>query len=307
MIAIVLGSLNMDLVTQVPRIPDKNETLMGKSFHTTPGGKGANQAVALSQLAIPTRFIGNVGNDDFGQQLIATIENSGLASDAIAITPTAPTGIALITVADSGDNQIIGIYGANHSLTPADLETRLCPYLSEAKFLLLQLEIPHPVAQRAAELAKAQGLTVLLDPAPIEGPVLSSLYPHIDFLLPNEVEASRLVEFPVTDEPTARQAATKLQSQGVKNVIIKLGSQGCLTATPTETFFTPAFSVEAIDSVACGDAFAAGLTAALSLGHDLKTAVRWGNAAGALTACKIGAMTALPDRATFDLFLTQHP
>jgi ribokinase len=307
MTAIVLGSLNMDLVTQVPRLPDKNETLMGTRFHTTPGGKGANQAVALHKLAVPTLLVGNVGTDDFGSQLLAHLKTFGLSSDHIHQTAAAPTGIALITTADTGDNQIIGIYGANHSLTQADLETRLLPLLQKAQFLLLQLEIPHDVARLAAQLAKTHGLTVLLDPAPIEGPVLQAFYPQIDFLLPNEVEASRLVEFPVTDETTARLAATKLQSQGVKTVIIKLGAKGCLTATPTETFFTPAFPVDAIDSVACGDAFAAGLTAALTQGHDLKTAVRWGNAAGALTATQPGAMTALPDRTTFNNFLAQHP
>lgn len=306
MTAIVLGSLNMDLVAQVPRLPDKNETLMGTSFHTTPGGKGANQAVALKRLHVPTTLIGNIGTDDFGTQLLAHLETFGLPTDSIHRVETS-TGVALITTAATGDNQIIGIYGANHSLTPDDLETRLLPLLPKAQFLLLQLEIPHKVACRAAELAKTHGLTVLLDPAPIEGPVLQDFYPHIDFLLPNEVEASRLVEFPVTDEPSARQAAAKLQSQGVKTVIIKLGSQGCLTASETETFFTPAFSVEAIDSVACGDAFAAGLTAALSEQYDLKTAVRWGNAAGALTALQPGAMAALPDRDRFNHFLAQHP
>jgi ribokinase len=306
MTAIVLGSLNMDLVTQVPRLPDKNETLMGTSFHTTPGGKGANQAVALTQLAVPTKLIGNIGPDDFGTQLLAHLKTFGLSTEAIHRTE-APTGVALITTAATGDNQIIGIYGANHSLTPDDLETRLLPLFPKAQFLLLQLEIPHAVARQAAELAKNHGLTVLLDPAPIEGPVLQDFYPHIDFLLPNEVEASRLVEFPVTDETSARLAATKLQTQGVKTVIIKLGAAGCLTASATETFFTPAFSVEAIDSVACGDAFAAGLTAALSEQYDLKTAVRWGNAAGALTALQPGAMTALPDRTTFNNFLAQHP
>ncbi|NJM49207.1 MAG: ribokinase [Alkalinema sp. RU_4_3] len=306
MTAIVLGSLNMDLVTQVPRLPEKGETLMGTSFHTTPGGKGANQAVALQRLAVPTTLIGNIGPDDFGTQLLAHLTTFGLSTEAIHRTETS-TGVALITTAATGDNQIIGIYGANHSLTERDLETRLLPHLKQAQFLLLQLEIPHEVARRAAQLAKTHGLTVLLDPAPIEGPVIADFYPHIDFLLPNEVEASRLVEFPVTDERSARLAAAKLQAQGVKTVIIKLGSQGCLTATPTETFFTPAFSVESIDSVACGDAFAAGLTAALTEGHDLKTAVRWGNAAGALTATQPGAMTALPDRTTFNNFLAQHP
>jgi ribokinase len=306
MTAIVLGSLNMDLVTQVPRLPEKGETLMGTSFHTTPGGKGANQAVALTQLAVPTKLIGNIGLDDFGTQLLAHLKTFGLSPEAIHRVET-PTGVALITTAATGDNQIIGIYGANHSLTARDLETRLLPLLPNAQFLLLQLEIPHEVARQAAQLAKTHGLTVLLDPAPIEGPVLADFYPHIDFLLPNEVEASRLVEFPVTDDASARRAAAKLQAQGVKTVIIKLGAAGCLTASETETFFTPAFSVEAIDSVACGDAFAAGLTAALSAGHDLKTAVRWGNAAGALTALQPGAMTALPDRTTFNHFLAQHP
>jgi ribokinase len=307
MTAIVLGSLNMDLVTQVPRLPDANETLMGTSFHTTPGGKGANQAVALHKLNVPTQFIGNIGSDDFGTELLTALQSFGLDTQQIHRIPDQTTGIALITVAATGENQIIGVYGANHSLSDLDLETRLKPLLPSNRFLLLQLEIPHNIAQAAAQMAQQAGLTVLLDPAPIEGPVIAQLYPHIDILLPNEVEASRLVGFPVTDEATARQAAQRLQTQGVPKVIIKLGAQGCLTATETETFFTPGFRVPAMDSVACGDAFAAGLTAALALEYPLQTAVRWGNAAGALTAMQPGAMTALPDRPTFDRFLTTHP
>ncbi|MBE9028410.1 ribokinase [filamentous cyanobacterium LEGE 11480] len=305
MSAIVFGSLNMDLASRVPRIPTPGETILGSEFVTTAGGKGANQAVALAKLGVATQMIGRVGGDDFGRTLIAGLQSVPIQTDNIFIDPSTHSGVALITVAETGENQIIGIFGANGCVDATDI-ARLQPALADAQYLLLQLEIPIAAVQLAAQAGKAAGVTVILDPAPVQTPDLTALYPHIDFLLPNEVEASQLVGFDVHDLETAKTAATQLQRQGAPTVIIKLGAKGAFYQTPSASGFVPAFTVAAVDTVACGDAFAGGLTAGLLAGLPLANAIQWGNAAGALAATQAGAQVAMPDKASLEQFLHQH-
>jgi ribokinase len=226
-------------------------------------------------------------------------------TQGILVDPETHSGVAMITVATTGQNQIIGIFGANGRLDSSDVD-RLTSALTDAQYLLLQLEISLDAVQLAAAAGKAAGVPVILDPAPVQTPDLQALYPYIDLLIPNEVEASQLVGFDVYDVTTAQQAATQLQAQGVSQIIVKLGAQGAFCQTQSTACFIPAFTVEAIDTVACGDAFAGGLTAGLIAGLPLETAVLWGNAAGALAATKAGAQIAMPDRATFAAFLAQH-
>jgi ribokinase len=303
--AIVFGSLNMDLVSRVPRLPNPGETILGSSFVETPGGKGANQAVALAKLGIPTQMVGRVGGDAFGRSLVSGLQNFGVGTSGIEVDASTHSGVAVITVAESGENQIVGVFGANGLVDELDM-VRLRSYLATAKVLLLQLEIPLSAVQLAAQTAHGMGVTVILDPAPVQNPDLRSVYPFVDILVPNEIEAGQLVGFEVSDQTTAAQAATALQQQGAKTVIIKLGAQGAYCQTLTESFFVPAFEVVAIDTVACGDAFAGGLAAALLEKLPLEQAVRWGNAAGALAATKRGAQVAMADRTDFDRFLQQN-
>jgi ribokinase len=302
MSAIVFGSLNMDLVSRVPRLPHPGETILGSSFVETPGGKGANQAVALAKLGIPTQMIGRVGGDDFGRSLIAGLQTVGISTNGILVDQSTHSGVAVITVAESGENQIIGIFGANGNVDVSDVE-RLRSALATAKLLLLQLEIPLSTVQLAAQVAHEIGVTVILDPAPVQNPDMRAIYPFVDILVPNEVEAGQLVGFEVKDQVTAAQAATKLQQQGAKTVIVKLGVQGAYCQTPTESLFVPAFTIEAIDTVACGDAFAGGLAAGILADLPMAEAIRWGNAAGALAATKRGAQVAMADRTEFEHFL----
>lgn len=305
MTLVVFGSVNMDLVSRTPRLPAPGETLIGSDFYTTPGGKGANQAVAIARLGLPTHLVGRVGNDAFGPELLAALGQSGVDTRGVVVDDSVHSGVAVITVADTGENQIIGVLGANDRLDQTDIQ-RLERYLPAADLLLLQLEIPLAIAQAAAQTAKQAGVKVMLDPAPVPPESLISLYPWVDFLLPNEVEASQLVGFPVTSPATAAQAAAHLHQQGANTVIIKLGAQGAYCATPTNSFFVPAFAVTAIDTVAAGDAFAGGFAAAIAQSLSLIQAVHWGCAAGALATTQVGAQTAMPDRATFDSFLAQH-
>jgi len=305
MSVIVFGSLNMDLVSRTSRLPIAGETLIGSDFYTTPGGKGANQAVAVAKLGIETKMIGRVGGDTFGQELLAALHLVGVDTDGVKIDRSTHSGVAVITVADTGENQIIGVLGANDRLDTTDVD-RLIQQLPHAKALLLQLEIPLTTMREAAIAAHRAGVPVLLDPAPAPKESIADVYPFVDYLLPNEVEVGQLVGFAVNSPDTAAKAAATLQAQGVKTVIIKLGAQGVFCATSDETLFVPAFAVNAIDTVAAGDAFAGGFAAALVEGLPLQTALRWGSAAGALATTKIGAQSAMSDRATFTAFLQQH-
>ncbi|MUG99635.1 ribokinase [Scytonema sp. UIC 10036] len=302
---IVLGSINIDLVATTPRLPVAGETLLGQDFFKASGGKGANQAVALARLGIPTHMVGRVGGDSFGEELVNSLQESGVRTENIFVDETVSSGVAIIAVDVRGENQIIVIPGANGHVNEEDIK-RLSHLLPEATALLLQFEIPIPTVVLAAQAAQVAGVTVILDPAPANKDVPKELYPLVDIITPNEVEAGQLVGFPVDGEDSARKAATVLRQWGVKNAIVKLGAKGVVCATAEETFFVPAFPVRTVDTTAAGDAFNGGLAAALHEGLSLHQAVVWGAAAGAIAATKPGAQPSLPDKITFDGFLMAH-
>ncbi|MBO3459518.1 ribokinase [Aetokthonos hydrillicola Thurmond2011] len=302
---IVFGSINMDLVAKVPRLPVLGETLLGYDFITVPGGKGANQAVALAQLGISTRMVGRVGGDSFGTVLLDNLKATGVQTDNIFIDKTVSSGIATITVDDAGNNQIIVIPGANGRVNQEDIE-RLLPLLPTATTLLLQFEIPMFSIVAAAQAARQAGVTVIVDPAPAQINIPAELYPLIDIITPNEVEASQLVGFAVNGESEGFKAAAVLLERGVRCAIVKLGAKGVVCVNANESFFIPAFPVHAVDTVAAGDAFNGGLAAALFEGLSLREAVVWGAAAGAIAATKLGAQSSLPNRETFDAFLKER-
>ncbi|MBE9184196.1 ribokinase [Microcoleus sp. LEGE 07076] len=301
---IVFGSINIDIAAKTPRLPQPGETIIGNNFFTAGGGKGANQAVAAACLGTFTHIIGRVGNDQFAEQLLTSLQSYGLSKENILIDKSTHSGVAIIAVDDSGQNNIIVIPGANNNVGDADIE-RLKKVLPEATSLLLQLEIPLEVVQKAAKVARELGVRVILDPAPAVADLPLELYPLIDIITPNEVEAGQLVGFRVHDTETAILAAKQLQERGVKNVIVKLGDRGAVAVTGDESFVVPAFAVEAIDTVAAGDAFNGGLACALDAGRSLSEALVWGSAAGALCTTQVGAQCAMCDRPTFDNFL-QH-
>jgi ribokinase len=305
MTIIVFGSINIDLVATAPRLPVAGETLLGRDFFKAPGGKGANQAVASARLGIPTYMVGRVGADSFGTELVNSLQTSGVQTEDVFMDETVSSGVAMITVDVRGENQILVIPGANGRVNQEDVE-RLSGLLPEATALLLQFEIPMPVVVAAAKVAREAGVTVILDPAPVQSDVPDELYPLVDIITPNEVEAAQLLGFPVDGEELATKAAAVLRQRGVKNAIVKLGAKGVLCATPEETFFIPAFGVYTVDTTAAGDAFNGGLAAALHQGLSLRQAVVWGAAAGALTAMKLGAQPSLPERLTFDEFLKER-
>ena len=305
---VVFGSINLDLVARSPRIPVPSETLTGYSFASVPGGKGANQAVAVARLSVPTQMVGRVGGDAFGQDLLKGLQASGVNCDRIQIDRSTHSGVALITVDDASENSIVVIPGANGKVDQSDID-RLQAVLSDRptpQVLLLQLEIPLPMVISAAQVARSAGVTVILDPAPARSDLPSDLYPLIDILTPNQVEAGQLTGLPVSDFESATQAAIVLQRRGVKTVIVKLGKQGALCHSETETFQIPSFPVQAIDTVAAGDAFNGGLAAAIAIGMPFRQATTQAAAVAALAVTKAGAQPSLPTKAELAEFLTHY-
>lgn len=304
MSVVVFGSINMDLVVRTPRLPAPAETITGHEFFTAPGGKGANQAVAAARLGVPTRMVGRVGGDAFGQELRQNLAGAGADVSAVFTDPAVSSGVAVIGVDDNAQNNIIIVPGANGRVGQDDL-VRLDAALAGAKVLLLQLEVPLEAVVAAAQLAHQRGITVVLDPAPVQSlPV--ELYTLVDILTPNEVEAGQLIGAAVKSQADAAAAAKKLLALGVKTAIIKMGALGVLYAQAgSDSTFVPAFKVQAVDTVAAGDAFNGGLAAALLEGKPLPEAIRWGAAAGALSATKMGAQPSMPVRAEFDAFLSR--
>ncbi|MCP4517452.1 MAG: ribokinase [Delftia sp.] len=289
---VVFGSINMDLVARAPRLPAPGETLIGHSFQTFPGGKGANQAVACARLGASARMVGRVGGDVFGAALREQLRAEGVDDELVAVDESAASGVALIAVDDQAENNIIVVPGANGQVGPADL-ARLETALAEARVLLLQLEIPMEMVVAAASLARQRGVTVMLDPAPAQT-LPAELYSLVDILTPNTTEAAALVGSPVQDVDDARRAASALRERGARRVIVKMGSLGVVAGGSLH----PAIAVTAVDSVAAGDAFNGALAVALSEGLTFEQALRWGLAGGALAVTKHGAQTSMPDRAS---------
>ena len=293
MAIVVFGSINIDLVVRTPRLPAPGETLTGHTFFTAPRGKGANQAVACARLGVPTRMVGRVGDDLFGEQLRASLRSFGVQDDGVLTTP-GPSGVALIAVDDTAENTIVIVPGANGAVSIADIP-RLEAVLDGARILLVQLEVPIETVVAAARAAHTRGVTVILDPAPAL-PLPDELYALADIITPNEHEATTLTGIAVHDDQGAIAAARALIARGARRVALKLGARGALTADAEgEQFWSP-FTVTPVDTVAAGDAFNGGLAVALSEGRSFNEAIRWGLAAGALSVTRHGAQPSMPER-----------
>jgi len=293
----------LDLTTYVPHLPAVGETILGHSFITVPGGKGANQAVAAARLGARTKFFGRIGKDAFGSEVMPVIEKEGIDIRGIQADEKHGTGLAVISVDEKADNTIIVVSGANMALDGSDAE-RCIHEFDQARLVLLQLEVPLEASLNVARAAHEKGITVIWDPAPaLELP--AEAYQFTDYMTPNEIEAGMLVGFQPKTPAEAKSAAEILRQRGVGAAIIKLGALGAYYESATESGFMPAFIVEAIDTVAAGDAFNGGLAVALREGKELKEAVRWGTAAGAIATTKPGAMPSMPYRQELNRLLKE--
>jgi ribokinase len=298
----VLGSLNMDLVCRTPRLPLPGETLLGQRFETIPGGKGGNQAVAAARLGTRTAMIGCVGDDGFGHSLLQSLARVGVETEEVRVVPGQATGVATILVDDGGQNQIVVVPGANDQVGAAELAT-LANTLQPGDWLLLQLEVPLNTVVGAATLAQQRGARVILDPAPARVDLPVSLYPCLQVITPNQIEASQLTNITVEDRATALLAAEALRQRGVETAIVKLGWDGVVVATPAGHFHQPALAVTAVDTVAAGDAFNGGLAMALAEGMALKPAVAFATAVAAYAVTQVGAQAAMPTRRQLETWL----
>ena len=298
---VVLGGLNMDLVTYSDRFPGTGETIAGDRFLTYAGGKGANQAVAAARMGARTAMVGRVGDDIFGPQLIDGLRSEGIDASWVSVTPGESSGIASICIDRTGQNRIIQVLGAN-STCGAEQVTAVSAALLGANTLMLQLEVPMEVSLAAARDARSHGKTVILDPGPVR-PMPPSLLHYCSVITPNETETEAIVGFRVDNRETAARAANDLLSRGAEAAVVKLGAQGAYYASEHGSGFQTAFSVRAVDTVAAGDAFNGALAVCLAEGMSLAEAVRVGCAAGALAVTTTGAQDSMPTRAAVDALL----
>ncbi|KAA3606039.1 MAG: ribokinase [Planctomycetota bacterium] len=294
----VLGSLNMDLVVTTPRFPLPGETVLGGSFHRSPGGKGANQAVAAARLGAEVAMIGCLGRDDHGAELRRVLATEGIDHQAVSESAS-PTGVALIQVQTSGENQIVVAPGANADLSPARLENHHSA-LQQADLLLMQMEVPAATVWRAAELACDAGTLVVLNAAPAQS--LPAEAPDLlDALLVNQAEAATLSDLPLETPPEDLLRA--LLAQGFAEVILTAGKAGAWAGRKSESglqiLFQKAFPVVAVDSVGAGDAFAGAWSMARAEGRSQQECLQRGAVAGALATTARGAIPAMPSRAAW--------
>jgi ribokinase len=278
----IIGSINMDLVTSTNRVPVMGETVMGESFHTIPGGKGANQAVAAARLGAETTMIGCIGHDSFGHDLLSHLKNQGVNIDYLKPVTHSSTGIASITISN-GDNQIIVIPGANYQLTP-ELVASHEEVIANSDIVLLQLEIPIESVEKAVELAGKHRVLVILNPAPIR-PLSKELLQKVDYLTPNEFEQQQLF---ASNEWTEKEREAML-----KKCIITRGSKG-ITFYRDHKIEIPSFKVDVVDTTGAGDSFNGALAYSLSEGMALEDACKFANAVAAMSVTKLGAQAGMP-------------
>jgi len=287
----IIGSVNMDMVTRTDHFPKPGETRLGSSFQTIPGGKGANQAVALSRLGVPTYMAGRVGNDLYGKMYLEHFQKNKVQTEALSMDDAAGTGIAAIEVDDAGENHIIVVPGANGTCTPEWLE-EVFPIIADCDIFLLQLEIPLDTVALAVEKLHNLGKTIILDPAPARA-LPDSLLEKVTMVTPNATELMTLTGN-LDESTSARERAQYLLELGIPCVVHKAGASGAYIAAKDVWEYIPSFRVKAVDSTAAGDTFNAGLAAGLSMGWKLKDAAVLANAAAALSVTKIGAQAGMP-------------
>lgn len=289
---LVIGSANTDLVVRTPRFPAPGETLLGGEFHTFPGGKGANQAVAATRLGGRVALVCKLGHDAFGQQALAGFRQEGLDTSHVLHDVQAASGVALITVNGAGQNTIVVVPGANAHLLPADLD-QCTPLFEAAALVVVQLEIPLTTVAAAVAQARQRGTRVVLNPAPAVA-LPAAVYEGLFLLTPNETEAEVLTGICVSDATSALLAAQALVARGVQNVIITLGAQGVFLLTSTYTGLVPAPRVQALDTTAAGDVFTGALAVALAEGQDWQAAAAFACRAAALSVTRLGAQESAP-------------
>ncbi len=303
---LVVGSSNTDLIIRVPDIPRPGETILGGEFRTFPGGKGANQAVAAARAGGDVVFIAAVGDDPYGTEALKGYRLDNINTENIKVVKKAPSGVAMITISDKGENAIVVAPGANAELLPSDLDDAEKAF-DEASMMLIQLETPLPTVQKAVELSHELDTKVILNPAPA-AKLPAEILSKVDIITPNETEAEKLTGIRVGDMESNARAADILHGSGIGTVIITLGSRGAFLSCPEKGIReqVPGFSVEPVDTTAAGDVFNGHLAVSLAEGKTLVEAIRAAHAAAALSVQKLGAQSSIPRREETDYYLEEQ-
>lgn len=301
---VVVGSLNVDLVIQTPRFPQPGETITGRGFRQVYGGKGANQAAAAAKLGAATALVGCVGGDAFGTSYVENLAGLGVDTSHVRRDGDAATGTAFILVDEGGENAIVLAAGANARLSPGDVE-RARDLIAAAAVLLVQLETPLETVARALRIAREEGTTTILNPAPA-APLGTEVLERVDVLVPNETEAGLLTGLRISTLDEAGRAGEVLRERGVGSVILTLGDRGAVRVDAQGRLHAPAQAVEAVDTTAAGDAFCGALAVARAEGMGREAALCFANAAGALAVTRFGAQPSLPDRDAVEALLAAN-
>jgi ribokinase len=297
---VIIGSINMDLVLSVPRMPHPGETLSGGRFQTISGGKGANQAVACARLSadsVKVAMVACLGDDAFGSELRAALRRDGIDDSHVSTIEGEASGVASILVDANGQNSIVLAAGANEALSPAHIDAARS-LIEQARIVVLQLETPLATVQHAIKLAHELGKTVVLNPAPAQA-LPAALLAQVEYLIPNEIEAAMLAGLNAAslDNDAAIEAAVaKLRAAGSANVLVTLGEKGVYAALSSGSVHFSAQPTKAVDTTAAGDTFIGGFVAALAEGRSEADAIAFGQRAAALSVARIGAQTSIPYR-----------
>ncbi|MDF2613340.1 MAG: rbsK [Clostridia bacterium] len=299
----VIGSLNMDLVTKTDKVPKVGETFLGADFKQAAGGKGANQADAIAKLGGKVAMIGRVGNDQFGHTLMKSLECDGVEVSCIQITEGTSTGIATIIVNGDGDNSIIVVPGANFKLTPEDVDDAEV-VIKNSDIMIAQLEVPIDTIKYAFKKAKEYGKYTILNPAPARE-LDEDLLKMTDLLVPNETELEILTGRTLVTKEDMLAASKELMQKGVKEMMVTLGSNGCLHIDKTSSTHYPAHLVEAVDTTAAGDSFIGAIATAFSEGKSIEEAINFASKVSALTVTRAGAQDSLPTKKEVEEYMTK--
>jgi len=297
---LVIGSSNTDMIIRVPRIPKPGETILGGAFSMAAGGKGANQAVAAARAGGQVTFVARIGADVFGERALRGFRADGIDTRFVLTTPGAASGIALIHVDERGENSISVASGANALLAPGDLD-RADEAFAAADIVLVQLESPLATVEAAVRKAGEKGVPVILNPAPAR-PLDDDLLRGVSVLTPNEHEAATLAGIEVEDERGFREAAARIRARGPRTVVITLGERGAYASSEGFEGLVPAFKVDPVDTTAAGDVFNGALAVALAEARRLEEALRFAQAAAAISVTRPGAQPSAPTRAEIEAF-----
>ena len=291
---IVIGSSNVDMVVRTSHLPAPGETILGGEFFMNQGGKGANQAGAIKRLGGNLIFMAKLGNDVLGRQSVGYFKKEGIDTRYIALDEDSASGVALISVDDHAENSIVVASGANMLLNEQDVD-KMLEEMCEGDILLMQLEIPLQTVEYAARKAFGKGVKVVLNPAPARS-LPKELFRHLYMVTPNRIEAEMLTGIKIANDADVEKVAEEICAMGVKNVIITLGSKGCLIREEGVSYRIDAFKVAPVDTTAAGDTFNGALCVGLSEGMDLKQAAVMASKASSIAVTRMGAQSSIPYR-----------